>query len=186
VSLTAKYRPEFPADGFANVDEARAWGARFLHWSNVEHRHSGIDYVTRAQRHVGDNPVVLTARYKIYSRARAANPRRWSGRTRNWRPICAVTLNPERDAVIEAAIVGHSINGPPTHDLGDNDLDARREIPSPPLGFIGVDAGRCLRSELRQLDGVSGDIGGRLLTQALRVMLPDEVSRRSQSHHSMH
>ena len=102
---TAKYRPEFPAKGFASLDEARAWGARFVHWYNIEHRHSGINYVTPAQRHAGEDRAVLAARHELYTRARAANPRRWSGATRDWTPRGAVTLNPERDAVIDAAIV---------------------------------------------------------------------------------
>ena len=37
---TAKYRPEFPAKGFAGLDEARAWAAEFVRWYNVDHRHS--------------------------------------------------------------------------------------------------------------------------------------------------
>lgn len=103
---TAKYRPEFPAKGFASLDEARAWGARFVHWYNVEHRHSGIGYVTPAQRHAGEDHGLLAARHEVYSRARAANPRRWSGATRDWTPCGAVTLNPERDSVIDPAVVG--------------------------------------------------------------------------------
>jgi transposase InsO family protein len=47
---TAKYRPTFPAKGFASLDEAHAWGAHFVHWYKVEHRHSGIGYVTPGQR----------------------------------------------------------------------------------------------------------------------------------------
>ena len=102
---TAKYRPEFPAKGFSRLDEARAWGARFVHWYNVEHRHSGIGYVTPAQRHGGQDREVLAARHALYTSARAANPRRWSGATRDWTPRGAVTLNPERDMAINAAIV---------------------------------------------------------------------------------
>ena len=45
---TAKYRPEFPAKGFASLDEARAWAAEFVRWYNVDHRHSGIRYVSPA------------------------------------------------------------------------------------------------------------------------------------------
>jgi transposase InsO family protein len=103
---TAKYRPEFPARGFASLDEARAWGARFVHMYNAEHRHSGISYVTPAQRHAGEDHALLAARHEVYARARAANPRRWSGATRNWTPRGAVTLNPERDAVIGGEVVG--------------------------------------------------------------------------------
>ena len=43
---TAKYRPEFPVRGFADLDAARAWAARFVYWYNHEHRHSSIGYVT--------------------------------------------------------------------------------------------------------------------------------------------
>jgi len=45
---TAKYRPEFPAKGFADLDQARAWATGFVHWYNFDHRHSGIRYVTSA------------------------------------------------------------------------------------------------------------------------------------------
>ena len=47
---TAKYRPEFPSRGFADLDAARTWAVRFVQWYNHEHRHSGIRYDTPAQR----------------------------------------------------------------------------------------------------------------------------------------
>jgi putative transposase len=97
----AKYRPEFPAKGFATLEEARAWAAGFVHWYNFDHRHSGIRYVSPAQRHAGSDQTILAARHEVYLRARELNPARWSGATRNWSPIGAVTLNPERDAVIK-------------------------------------------------------------------------------------
>jgi transposase InsO family protein len=100
---TAKYRPEFPAAGFADLAGARQWAAAFVHWYNHEHRHSGIRYVTPAQRHAGEDRPVLAARHALYRQARERHPRRWSGRTRDWSPIGAVTLNPERDSVIAAA-----------------------------------------------------------------------------------
>lgn len=39
---TAKYRPEFPARGFDNLEETRAWGHDFVRWYNFEHRHSAM------------------------------------------------------------------------------------------------------------------------------------------------
>jgi hypothetical protein len=99
---TAKYRPEFPAKGFAGLDQARAWAADFVHWYNVDHRHSGIRYVSPAQRHAGEDRTILSARHEVYRQARERNPTRWRGKTRNWEPIGAVTLNPERDAVVNA------------------------------------------------------------------------------------
>ena len=72
-----------------------------MHWYNHEHRHSGIRYVSPAQRHAGDDKAILAARHELYCQARQRNPRRWSGATRNWTPVGAVTLNPERDAVVK-------------------------------------------------------------------------------------
>lgn len=101
---TAKYRPEFPARGFADLQAARQWGRRFVQWYNCEHLHSGIRYVTPAQRHAGQDLAILQARHKLYQRARAMNPARWSGATRNWAPVGAVTLNPECDAAINHGV----------------------------------------------------------------------------------
>jgi len=99
---TAKYRPEFPAKGFADLDAARAWAVGFVRWYNVEHRHSGIRYVSPAQRHAGDDHAILAARHALYTQAREQNPARWSGKTPNWSPVGAVTLNPERDSIVKA------------------------------------------------------------------------------------
>jgi len=106
---TAKYRPEFPARGFATLEEARAWASRFVHWYNFEHRHSGINYVTPAQRHNGEDHAILAARHALYAEARERHPRRWSGRTRDWTPIGAVTLNPEREAAVTPVLHVESI-----------------------------------------------------------------------------
>lgn len=97
---TAKYRPEFPSGGFKDLQAAREWASRFVHWYNHEHRHSGIRYVSPAQRHAGEDKALLAARHALYQQARAANPQRWSGRTRNWTPAGPVALNPERDSIV--------------------------------------------------------------------------------------
>lgn len=94
---TAKYRPEFPVKGFATLKAARNWGAAFVHWYNVEHKHSGIRYVSPQQRHAGEDHAILGARHAT---AKELNPARWSGPTRNWQPMGPVTLNPERDSII--------------------------------------------------------------------------------------
>ena len=73
-----------------------------MQWYNHDHRHSGIRYVSPAQRHAGDDRNVLQARHALYQQARAQNPQRSARHTRNWNPITVVTLNPERDAVIRA------------------------------------------------------------------------------------
>lgn len=102
---TAKYRPEFPSRGFAELEAARDWGQRFVRWYNFEHRHSGIRYVTPAQRHAGEDVAILAARHQTYLIARDRTPARWSGATRDWSHIRAVTLNPERDTLIQEQIL---------------------------------------------------------------------------------
>ena len=99
---TAKYRPEFPTKGFADLKAAREWAHRFVHWYNHEHRHSGIRYVSPAQRHAGEDATILKALHELYVKARERNPARWARDTRNWSPIGAVTLNPERKAIVQA------------------------------------------------------------------------------------
>ena len=51
---TAKYRPEFQALGFADLDAARAWAVGFVHWYN-QHRSS-------TQRHPPRQPGAATCR----------------------------------------------------------------------------------------------------------------------------
>jgi putative transposase len=108
---TAKYRPEFPAQGFADLDAARDWAARFVRWYNHAHRHSALRYVTPAQRHAGQDGALLAARHALYQAAQQSNPRRWSGQTRDWTPIGAVTLNPERDTVVQATVSQSQLSG---------------------------------------------------------------------------
>ncbi|GED21625.1 transposase [Halomonas halmophila] len=95
---TCKYRPDYPVSGFASIEKARQWVQSFVNWYNHEHRHSGIRFVTPAQRHAGEDKAILRKRHALYQAARRNNPARWSGKTRNWSPIKVVTLNPEREA----------------------------------------------------------------------------------------
>ncbi|KUF40173.1 hypothetical protein AS359_01920 [Comamonas kerstersii] len=61
-----------------------------------EHRHSGIQFVTPQQRHTGQDKAILAHRNQVYEQAKQNRPARWSRHTRNWQPIEAVALNPER------------------------------------------------------------------------------------------
>ena len=67
---TVKYQPAFPLKGFADLQAARDWSARFVQWYNNDHHHSGIRYVTPAQRHVGQDGPMLAARHAVYRDAR--------------------------------------------------------------------------------------------------------------------
>ena len=93
---TCKYRPDYPAQGFVNIDDARTWVQQFARWYNGEHRHSGIVFVTPEQRHQGADSALLKQRHTVYAAAKQRHPPRWSGETRNWTPVNEVWLNPER------------------------------------------------------------------------------------------
>jgi putative transposase len=93
---TCKYRPDYPRRPFGSIDEARAWTQQFARWYNHEHKHSGLKFVTPAQRHNGVATAVLAQREAVYAAARQRNPRRWSRSTRNWKLKDEVWLNPER------------------------------------------------------------------------------------------
>lgn len=61
---TYKYRPAFPSQGFAGLEEAREWTAAFVRWCDEKHRHRGDD-------------VELLKRRKLrYEQARSAHPER--------------------------------------------------------------------------------------------------------------
>jgi len=93
---TLKYRPDMPLKPFADVAEACAWVTKLVRWYNHEHRHCGIQFVTPAQRHAGLDQALLEQRDALYLEAKAKNPNRWSGQTRNWQRVNRVDLNPQK------------------------------------------------------------------------------------------
>ena len=93
---TVKYCPQWPSQGFLTLEESRQWMLKFERFYNCQHRHSSIRFVTPAQRHEQKDREILKRRNQVYTKAQEAHPLRWSGRTRNWKPIGAVALNPEQ------------------------------------------------------------------------------------------
>lgn len=93
---TLKYRPNYPEKAFDDLLSARRWVTKFVAWYNKEHLHSSIKFVTPEQRHNGEDSQILKARNEVYQRAKESNPIRWSGETRNWKPIGDVYLNPDK------------------------------------------------------------------------------------------
>jgi len=93
---TLKYRPDYPLEPFADIAAARTWATTLVQWYNHEHRHSAIRFVTPAQRHAGLDQAILARRSTLYEVARAKNPLRWKGSTRNWQRIDIVHLNPDQ------------------------------------------------------------------------------------------
>ena len=94
---TLKYRPGYQPKGFENIESAREWCDCFVRWYRHEHHHSGIQFLTPADRHIGLDTEILNQRHAVYEAAKAAHPERWNGRkTRNWSNITEVYLNPDR------------------------------------------------------------------------------------------
>lgn len=94
---TLKYWPEYSTSGFASVETARAWVARFVDHYNNDHQHSGIGFVSPADRHDGNDIAILADRRAVYARAQKLHPERWSKNPRPWTRPLTVTLNPEAD-----------------------------------------------------------------------------------------
>jgi transposase InsO family protein len=84
---TMKYTPAYPVKPFESLNAAREWVLVFVQWYNNVHLHSGIKFVTPAQRHRGEDQLVLAKRKEVYELAKQKNPQRWSGETRNWLPV---------------------------------------------------------------------------------------------------
>jgi transposase InsO family protein len=101
---TMKYAPAYPDQPFGSLEEARAWVGNFVHWYNLEHRHSEIQYVTPEQRHRGEDAGILAQRERVYEAARKRHPERWSGETRNWSPVKQVVLNRKEHLSIEKEV----------------------------------------------------------------------------------
>jgi putative transposase len=95
VMRTVKYHPSYPDRPFADLDATRAWVAAFVAWYNDEHLHSGIAFVTPAQRHGGLDVAILAHRHDVYERARTRRPERWTRHTRRWEQPKTVFLNRE-------------------------------------------------------------------------------------------
>jgi putative transposase len=88
---TLKYCPKSPVKGFASLTAVCKWMLLFEQAYNEEHLHSGINFVTLAQRHQGVNAEMLAKREAVYGRAKSLNPSRWYGGTRNWKVTGAVS-----------------------------------------------------------------------------------------------
>jgi putative transposase len=93
---TLKYRPVYPDKPLESLLAARTWVDGFVRWYNFEHRHSVIQFVTPAERPAGLDAALLSNRAVVYEAAKARRPQRWTGATRDWRPVQVVHLNPQR------------------------------------------------------------------------------------------
>ena len=91
-TMTIANGPSFP-ERFEGIDDVRKWMEIIVDWYNNEHRHSGISYVSPAQRRRGEDIEILERRKKTYEAARIAHPERWSRDIRKWEHVKEVKLN---------------------------------------------------------------------------------------------
>jgi len=70
---------------FNTIEEAREWMTKFVNWYNNEHMHTGLCYVTPAQRRKGEDKKIFEKRNNTFELARLAHPERWTGKTKVWK-----------------------------------------------------------------------------------------------------
>ncbi len=75
---TLKYNVKYPGR-FETMEAAEIWMQNFVDWYNNKHLHSGIGYVTPAQRHDGKDKAIFLKRAETYESAKSRHPERWSG-----------------------------------------------------------------------------------------------------------
>lgn len=91
---TLKYRPDFP-DRFASKEHAHAFCRDFFSWYNLDHRHSGIAFLTPHVVHHGLAEEVLAARHATLMAAYLAHPERFPRGAPSPTPLPAqVFINP--------------------------------------------------------------------------------------------
>lgn len=90
---TLKYTAGYPRY-FKDLHHAQTWMADFVHWYNNEHKHSGISYISPAQRHCGDGAEIMSKRNDIMNKAPKKTPERWSHSQRKWEDQKYVYQNP--------------------------------------------------------------------------------------------
>ena len=98
---TTKYCPQWPSKGFKSLQAARQWILELEQAYNKKHLHTGINFITPASCHRCEDSAILKNRERVFEAAKAKHPRRWSGDTRDWRPVKEVSLNPGRAHEIE-------------------------------------------------------------------------------------
>lgn len=102
---TTKYHPSLPPEGFETLQKARQWAAEFIQWYNQEHKHRSLNHVTPEQKHSGEDIEILARRHRLYQKERQQNPGRWiKGKTRNWNPVQATSLNPIDSTKLEKTL----------------------------------------------------------------------------------
>lgn len=94
---TVKCKVNYPGK-FSTIENARIWFADFVDWYNTKHRHSGINYVTPEQRHLGKDKKMLEIRQNTLNKAARKKPNRFVNGPRNIVCESVCVLNPVKSS----------------------------------------------------------------------------------------
>ena len=89
---TIKYFREFPTF-FDTIEEAREYFKKYFEDYNYTHRHSGIQFLTPAQRHFGEEEKILNIRNNVTADFYSKNAHRYSSKHKIFMPIKEVKIN---------------------------------------------------------------------------------------------
>jgi len=89
---TIKYFREYP-EYFDSLLEGRDYFEKYFMDYNYTHRHSGIQFLTPAQRHFGEEEKILNIRNTVLEKFYNENGHRYSSRMKIFKPIVEVKIN---------------------------------------------------------------------------------------------
>jgi len=89
---TVKYFRDFPSS-FESVESGRAYFEPYFKAYNFTYRHSGIQFLTPATRHYGEEEQILRQRNQVVEEFHQANSHRYSKSPKLFSPIVEVRIN---------------------------------------------------------------------------------------------
>lgn len=89
---TIKAFRTFP-DTFETLDRGREYFERYFHEYNYTYKHSGIQFLTPAERHFGEEGKILRLRNQVISKFHSKNSHRYASTPKHFEPILEVTIN---------------------------------------------------------------------------------------------
>ena len=89
---TIKTYRNFPGS-VDDLESGRKYFLNFFNDYNYNNRHSGIQFLTPAQRHYGEEEKILSIRNRVIEEFFKENPHRYSGKPKKFEPIKEVKIN---------------------------------------------------------------------------------------------
>jgi hypothetical protein len=106
-----------------------------VHWYNVEHKHSGIRYVSPQQRHTGEDHAILAARHVLYTDCQEAQSGTLGTPYTRLEPHRGRSPSTRNVTCIIAEHVAAKLIQPWLRKSGDNYLDVRRLVGPSSIDF---------------------------------------------------